>query len=242
MIATTDGDQELAEEIVEEISEIIWDRRHGFSIDLVLTPLEEAIERAVSSEGPIILADEGDNPAGGGPADSTFILNELKRWEWPRATLIIRDEEVVEEAIRAGIGEEIRTRVGGKTDNLHGEPVDVKARVKTLSDGVFYNPLLRRWIDVGRTVVLRTGETDIVVTSLPMQSQVHPACFEFTGIDVKRKKIIIVKSAHYFRAGFVPEIDPRMILEVDTPGVTTPNPFRVTYSKVKRPIYPLDKL
>lgn len=242
VIATIDKDVKLAEEVVNKLSEDIWRRRHGFSIDLVLTPLEEAVEKAVLSKGRVILADQGDNPAGGGPADSTFILEELKKWNWPDAALIIRDPEVVEEAIKRGAGSEVRTEVGGKTDELHGRPVEVKARIKVISDGLFYNPLRREWVNAGKTAVLRTGETDIVVTSLPIEAQVHPACFEFAGVNVKRKKIIVVKSAHYFRAGFIPEVNPEMILEVDTPGVTTPNPFRVKYFKVKRPIYPLDEL
>ena len=40
VIATTDNDEEMAEEIVEDISNLLWRLRHGFSPDLVLTPLD----------------------------------------------------------------------------------------------------------------------------------------------------------------------------------------------------------
>ena len=242
VVATTDGRETLAKEIVEEIGRLLWRMRHGLSPDLVLTPLEEALDTALNLEGgPVILADMGDNPAGGGPADSTFILQALKDYGWPDAALFLKDPEVVAEAVAVGVGGRLETSVGGKTDGMHGRPVRVEGVVETISVGEFYEPLRRRRVRMGRTAVIRCGETEIILTEEPT-SQIHPAYFESVGVNPRAKKIVVVKSAHYFRAGFEPLIKPKMILEVDTPGVTNPNPLRFEYKRVRRPIFPLDAL
>ncbi|MCE2394787.1 MlrC C-terminal domain-containing protein, partial [Candidatus Poribacteria bacterium] len=47
-----------------------------------------------------------------------------------------------------------------------------------------------------------------------------------------------LKSAVHFRADYTPIA--HEILEVDTPGVHSPDLFSYDYQKVRRPIYPLD--
>ncbi len=93
---------------------------------------------------------------------------------------------------------------------------------------------------MGRTVVLRCGQTDVVVTERPT-SQIHPQYFRVVGIEPREKRIVVVQSAHLFRAAFeYEEHIPKMVIEVDTPGITSPNASRFTYRKVRRPIFPLD--
>jgi microcystin degradation protein MlrC len=60
------------------------------------------------------------------------------------------------------------------------------------------------------------------------------------GIEPSEKKILVVKSAHLFRHYFEPMA--KMIIEVDTPGITSPNLSRFTFQKVRRPIFPLDDI
>ena len=92
---------------------------------------------------------------------------------------------------------------------------------------------------MGTTAVIRTGETDLILTSHTV-IQAEPAPFLSVAIDPSRKKIVAVKSAHAFRHSC--EEFAKLILEVDTPGITSPNASRFAYRKVKRPIYPLDPM
>jgi microcystin degradation protein MlrC len=79
-----------------------------------------------------------------------------------------------------------------------------------------------------------------VLTERPT-SQIHPQYFRAVGIDPRAKRIVVVQSAHLFRDAFeVEERIPRMVIEVDTPGITSPDVHRFTYRKVRRPIFPLD--
>jgi microcystin degradation protein MlrC len=118
-------------------------------------------------------------------------------------------------------------------------PVRGIVRLLTLGETrhVVAGPLAR----LGRVAVLRAGATDIVLTQYA-SSQTHPGYFRVAGIEPRERRIIVVQSAHLFREAFdVQERIPRMILEVDTPGITSPNARRFTYHQVKRPIYPLDE-
>ena len=89
--------------------------------------------------------------------------------------------------------------------------------------------------------MVRCGQTDVVLTQYP-STQTTPAYFRAAGIEPRDRQIVVVQSAHLFRAVFeVQERIPKMIIEVDTPGITSPNATRFTYYNVPRPIFPLDE-
>ena len=93
---------------------------------------------------------------------------------------------------------------------------------------------------LGRSAVVRSGKTDVILTQYP-STQTTPSYFRAAGIEPRDRRIIVVQSAHLFRAAFeVQERIPKMIIEVDTPGITSPNTTRFTYHHVHRPIFPLD--
>jgi len=240
IVVTTDNAPELAKEKAKQLGDLAWKLRRDFLADRVLVPLDVAMRRALAAEGgPVILADQGNNTAGGSPGDGTTLLGALKEAGWPDAALFICDPEAVKKAIEAGVTGEVEMLVGGKTDRLHGEPVKVKGRVKLISDGKFVSLRERAPVKMGRTVVLECGATHLVLTDYPT-SQTEPKFFQSVGIEPSEKKILVVQSAHLFRHYFEPMA--KMIMEVDTPGITSPNLPRFTFRKVRRPIFPLDDI
>ena len=246
-LVTADGDQALAERYAAELADLAWRLRRGILTELVLTPVGAAIERALSAPGTTILADQGNNTAGGSPGDGTAILAALKDAAWPDAALFICDEQAVEAAWAAGIGGEIEVLVGGKHEPTNGEPVPVRGEVRLLTRGIARG-VTGVPAHLGRTAVIRcgasatpAGQTDLVVTEYPT-SQTDPNYFRVVGIEPRERKIVVVQSAHLFRAAFeVGERIPTTIIEVDSPGITSPNPTRFTYHHIRRPIYPLDE-
>ena len=239
IVVTTDGDQELAEAKASELADLTWNLREDFQPSKVLVSVEAAMKETMSVGGPVILADEGDNVAGGGPGDGTHLLKALKDASWPDATLVIRDHNAVREAMSAGVGNTVELQVGGKSDKLHGLPVEINGKVTKLSDGVYVDPRQKTIVNMGNTAVLRAGDSDIILTELTtMQANAGP--FHSVGIDPAQKRIVIVKSAHAFRNSF--ERFAKLIFEVDTPGVTSPNVLRFTYRNLTHPIYPLDSM
>ncbi|MGI6575242.1 MAG: M81 family metallopeptidase [bacterium] len=244
VLAVTNDDEQLAAEIVDEIGEVMMKRHKEFIAPAV--PIEEAVKRAMEApEGPIVLADIADNPGGGGPADGTQILQKMIEMGAKNAAVaLILDPEVVDQAIKAGVGATITAKLGGKTEPaaLHGEPIEVSGKVKTISDGVFVNkgPMGRGLRNTtGRTVVLDIDGIEVIVVENRVQPW-DPEIFRRNGIEPTDKQIILVKSSLHFRAAFGPLA--KEIIDVDAPGLLSPNFHFFDFNNVRRPIFPLDEI
>jgi microcystin degradation protein MlrC len=242
ILVNADGDGALAAGYADELGALAWRLRRGFDTDLVLTPVDGAISRAVHTDRwPVILADQGNNTAGGSPGDGTAILAGLAAADWPDAALFIRDAEAVAACWAVGVGATVDLLVGGKLDPSAGVPVPVRVEVRLLTLGQVAHAIDDQPVRFGRTAVARCGRTDIVLTEHPT-SQMDPRYFRTVGIEPRERRITVVQSAHLFREAFeVRERIPRTIIEVDSPGISSPNARRFTYRSLRRPIYPLDE-
>ena len=240
ILVTTNGDMALAETYADQFASDIWEMRAAFTFNL--HTVESAIEFANETAGkPIILADGADNPGGGGPCDGTTILQKFIETDVQDAVIaVIADPESVAQAVAVGVGNRVQLNVGGKTDTQHGAPVALTGYVKTLSDGRFIlkGPMGRGTIgNMGRTAVIQVGGVEIILTERRIQPY-DAEVLRSVGIEPQTRKLIALKSAVHFRADYTPIA--HQILDVDTPGVHSPNLFNYDYQKLRRPIYPLD--
>ena len=259
--AVTDGDEELAEEVAREVGTRMWERREEFVGEY--PDVEDAVARAIdlaadgtTADGPVVLADVGDNPGGGGPADSTFVLRELLDQGATNAGLaIMRDPEVVDACVEAGVGETVTVTIGGKTDDLHGEPIeDVEGYVKAITDGEFVNtgPMgTGTDNDLGRAVRLecgseRTGTAQegsdgvtVIVTDYRLQP-LDAEIWRHVGIQPERLDILAVKSMNHFRADYEPMASE--VIPINTPGLSTMDARNYDYSTIRRPQFPIDEM
>ena len=240
VLVTTNGDMALAEAHADQFASNIWEMREAFTFNL--HTVEAAIEIANQTDShPIVLADGADNPGGGGPCDGTTILQKFIEADVQDAVIaVIADPESVAQAVEAGVGNRVQLNVGGKTDTQHGAPVALTGSVKTLSDGGFIHkgPMGRGTAgNMGRTAVVQVGGIEIILTERRIQPY-DAQVLRSVGIEPKARKLIALKSAVHFRADYTPMA--HQILDVDTPGVHSPNLFSYDYQKLRRPIYPLD--
>ena len=119
-------------------------------------------------------------------------------------------------------------------------PVGARGTVLRLWDGEFVcdGPMWQGTRQsMGPSLVFRTGGIDVIVTTNRAQVtdlQTFLAC----GIDPRAKSVIALKSAHHFRAAFEPIA--REVLVVDSGALVSPDLSRFTYTKLRRPIWPLD--
>ena len=60
------------------------------------------------------------------------------------------------------------------------------------------------------------------------------------GVDLTQVRTLVVKSRGHFRAAFDDFAPPGRILEVDCPGLTTPNLKSLPWRHLPRPMYPID--
>ena len=240
VLVTTNGDMALADAYADQFASHIWEMREQFTFNL--HAVGSAIEIANQTDGgPIVLADGADNPGGGGPCDGTTILQKFIEADVQDAVVaVIADPESVAQAVGAGVGNRVQLNVGGKTDEQHGAPVALAGYVKTLSDGRFIlkGPMGRGTVgQMGRTAVIQVGGVEVIVTERRIQPY-DAEVLRSVGIEPRTRKLIALKSAVHFRADYTPIA--HQILDVDTPGVHSPNLFNYDYRKLRRPIYPLD--
>jgi len=92
----------------------------------------------------------------------------------------------------------------------------------------------------GRTVVLEIGGPDgIELQVTELRGHPHDLnYFRAFGIEPSERRILVLKSAAHFRAAFEPIAT--KVIEVDAPGISSPNLATFPYQRLRRPIYPLD--
>jgi microcystin degradation protein MlrC len=257
IVVTTKDDPDLAAELANELAAEAWSLRDGFLGGV--SSFEHAAEliRSLDSEqdvdmpvsGPLVLVDIADNPWSGGPGDSVELLRFFFAQQVDGAAIaIVRDPEVVRKAIAAGPGGKIAVDLGGKTDRLHGDPLPVRAHVKLLSDGRYVNdgPMMAGLtVDLGPTALLlcepafgpSAPPVEVLVTTRA-ETPVDLNVFRCHGIEPTRHRVLGLKGKGHFRAAYEP-IARRVVL-VEGPGTTGADLSRLTFRKVRRPIWPLD--
>jgi microcystin degradation protein MlrC len=155
----------------------------------------------------------------------------------------LADRESVEACLAAGPGGEVRLAVGGKTDELHGAPVELKGRVRLLSDGRFEEKGPThggyRFFDAGVTAVVETDQQQtLVLTSHPLPATSAGQLLSL-GIDPASAKIVVAKGVIGPRAGYGAYA--ARFIPVNTEGATTADIEALAYTRRRKPLYPFEQ-
>ncbi len=243
VVVVTDNDPELADREARRLSDMLWETRHATVLDKP-NPAD-AVKMAMEHDGrPVLLIDMGDNIGGGSTGDSTFLLEELLRQNAQGWVMVIADPEAYEVAEKAGIGETFDFAVGGKTDSMHGDPVQIKGHVRSLHLGQYIEPEVRhgggRYWNMGHTAVIHLegstlDEPNLLLLTTRRSSPNSAHQLISNGIYVERQKIIVAKGAIAPRAAYEPIAS--LIIPVDSPGVTAVNPARFEYKHIREGLF-----
>jgi len=240
---TVDGNAGRGQSVAEEFMDYAWETRDFTTVKLV--PVAEAV--ALARQGrpgdkPLVVADYTDNPGGGGYGDATAFLKALVEDGVESVAFhAICDPEAVQQAMRAGVGAKTTLALGGKTDPaMGGGPLSLFGEIVCLTNGRFiaYGPMgggVER--DYGPSMVFRVGGIDIIVITNNGQA-VDLGQFTSLGIDPTRYRTVAVKSMQHFRAAFEPIA--REIVLVDTGALCSEIYTPELFTKVRRPVWPLD--
>jgi len=238
---TTNNEPSLARDLAEQLKELCWSKRQAFHTDMV--SVEDAVREAIETDaGPVVLGDLSDSGGAGTPGDGTVLLAELLKQNAKGAVVgNIADPDAVQEAIKAGVGKQVTLTVGGKVDTFHGEPVQISGKVRVIHDGVFRacTSFNAGTYHRGVTAVVDCGGVEVILTSRPVLV-FEANHFRSLGIEPTERKILTAKSELQHRAGF--EGMAKTIIDVDTPGRATQILSRLPYSKIRRPVFPLDDI
>jgi microcystin degradation protein MlrC len=236
-----------ARAVARALAEQVWARRQDFVTPL--TPLDQAVRLAVEAGAalqrePLILADVADNPGGGGGGNATGLLCALLDAGAQGVLVgVFTDAALAAEAHRLGLGAVFEARFNRDApDDRFARPLQYRARVLALSDGEFVGRkgLVKGSVQrMGASALLDLGGVQVAVIS-QRQQLLDPAQLELLGVDLDALRTLVVKSRGHFRAAFDDFASRERIVEVDTPGLTTPNLRMLPLQRIPRPIYPLD--
>lgn len=246
-VITVGTDQSQADAAADRIATQVWDQR-----DLHIyrhRDLAESVAKAKQiKDGPVILLDHADNCGSGGTQDVMMVIEEVLRQGLEDVAVgAVWDPEAVQQMQKAGVGATVTLELGGKSDmpalGLKGKPLKLTGKVRTITDGewIVRGPMYTGYkVMMGPTAVLEVdGRMQIVVVSRHHEPW-DTGVFTSVGIDPQHKRYLLLKSRIHYRAGFAPLA--RATFTLDGEGVTTSDNSKLTYSKLRRPIYPLDRI
>jgi microcystin degradation protein MlrC len=234
------GDQAAAQRAAEQLADLAWARRHGFEPEL--TPLSEAIAIGLREPGMTLVGDAGDGPTGGSGADRTDVLRALleagAQHHGRPILLTLNDAPAAAAAHAAGIGATITVDLGGTLTG--GAKVTLSARVEALSDGDFIAlDAGAKGMEMhhGASAVLALGALRVAVRSVPGWEW-DTNLYRSLGLDPATAGMVFVKSPGHFRVAFEPLA--ARVKMANTEGPTVADMRRVPWTRVTRPLFPLD--
>jgi|JI10StandDraft_1071094.scaffolds.fasta_scaffold185360_3 microcystin degradation protein MlrC len=237
------GAAQRAEEIKENLADEMW-RTRDVVTNTYLTP-QQAAAIASSYDGkgrPLIIADYADNPGAGTYGDSTTLLKALLDARVSDVAFgLIRDPEAVSHLKNYKEGQGTTIRLGGKIDpSFGGSPLSLAGKVLRITDGKFvcqgpmYQGITK---NLGPTIVFQVDGIEILITTNLLQL-LDRQMFVANGIIPENKRVVVVKSMQHFRAAFEPMAS--RVIVCDGGGLATPARGKLPFSKVRRPLWPLD--
>ncbi len=244
VLVNGDGDDPRHQALADELIRLAWDQRGVYTIDFL--PIAEGIRIALeprSGPGPLLIGDYTDNPGGGAHGDGTSFLKALLASNVQDAVVgHIADPESAKIGIDAGIGATVTLNLGGKTDpRFGGTPLKVTGKVLAIADGVYTRK--GRYATgtvgtIGPSFLLDLGHVRVIVSSIKSQIDDREQ-FRMFGVVPEETNILLCKASNHFRADFEPMA--RKLIYIDSGGIVSRNFAQFAYTKVRRPLWPLDK-
>lgn len=236
VVMVTGDDEGKVKNAAEKLAKHFWDVRDKFEFVAPVANLNDCLDAAINStKHPFIISDTGDNPTAGGAGDVTWTLNEiLKRPKFRSGngpSLIyasIPGPQLVEEAIKVGIGGQVEAYVGAIVDSRYSPPILLSGTVQAIRHGDKYAEM---------EVVVKVGSISVIVTE-KRKPYHYEKDFTNLGLKPNETDILVVKIGYLVPELYNMQADWIMAL---TPGGVDQNLARLDYKRVVRPIYPLDK-
>ncbi len=231
-VAVTDNNPELAQRLADELADRNWavrDVKHpegNSPLEAISITEDKWLRRKF---GTVVFCDVSDAVGAGAPGESTWILKALlNEGEKLTSYLTLRDAQSANLAFNRNLGEKLTLDVGGKLDLTYNTPVTFTGELIYKNEG-----------QQGKTVILRHEGIHLIISELA-DSLYSPGYFKNLGLSLWKADIVVVKNLFPFRYRYL--LYNRKTVNVMTPGVTNVDVFALKYTRIPRPIYPLDHI
>ncbi len=240
-IVVTDGDRALAEKLADELADLAWSMRDEFQKKDAVS-IDDAVRMAdVAKTGVVVLSDTGDTVFGGAAGDSNLILEAILRLGIKSKAIIpMIAPETVDRLIAAGKGATVTLPLGGHAATAFFKPLQVTGTVRAIGGGmVKLADHHQHEIDMGKTVVFEVGPVTLLITELRGVAGNLPEVYRALGVEPRDYKMAVLKTASNFQ--YFASISSQVI-RVDTTGPGQSDVFGLPWTRIPRPVYPLDPI
>jgi microcystin degradation protein MlrC len=240
---TARNDLAAARRCALEIARAGWADRARYVPDMV--EVGRAVEIARAASQPMLFADVADNPGGGGRGNTAWLLKAFHASRLPGVVLgVFVDPPLAARAHALGVGAEFDADFNSAEDSPFSERYRGRVVVRSLHDGALIGRrgiMQGREFSMGLSALLEFTDTGMRVAVGSLRRQLcDPVMLEALGVDIAAARVVIVKSRGHYRAGFDVFFPDDRIVDVDSPGLTTPNLRNVPFKRLPRPVWPLD--
>jgi microcystin degradation protein MlrC len=226
----TGTDPAVLEEEAARLGREYWNAREDFKFGVPVGSIAELIEQAQGlTTQPVILADSGDNPTGGGVGDRAEVLEELLRCGFKNALVAgIADLPATELCYQHAPGTRLPLRIGATLDPQGSRPIEVDAEILFLLAAE--SPRERR-------AVVRVDGVTVVLTAA--RCPFHDIKdFTALGLHPADFKLLVVKSGY-----LSPELAPiaRPALMALSDGAIPQDLESLPPNRLRPPTFPFDR-
>ncbi|HSJ29290.1 MAG TPA: M81 family metallopeptidase [Acidimicrobiia bacterium] len=243
VVVYTDGDQELADGLADELGDLAWSLRGEFQLKTSV-PVAEAVARAeAAAGGVVVLSDTGDSVLGGAGGDSTVLLREMLETGIAGPALVPLVHPGIGGLLDPSqLGSTVTVEVGGAVSGMYA-PISLTGVLRQFGPTTFQiggeSVYAGFVVDLGVTAVLDVACGTVVVTQRHGVGGVHPDMYRHYGIDPADFKMAVLKTASNFQ--YFSDMASETI-RVDTPGPTQSDIGGLPWTRIPRPVYPLDEM
>lgn len=231
------GDDEKAVSgAAETLADAFWEVRDEFEFVAPTVTLEESLQSAIKSKDrPFFISDMGDNPTAGGAGDVSWTLQkilahkDLKSKDLPNIIYAsIPGPQLIEEALKVGVGGKVTGMVGAEVDNRYAPPIKLTGVITAIKEG-----------DKNAEVeaVVKVNNLSVIVTK-KRKPYHYEEDFKELDLDIRNASIVFVKIGY-----LVPELYDiqKGWLMALTPGGVDQDLHRLDYKRIQRPMFPVDE-
>jgi microcystin degradation protein MlrC len=240
-VVVADGDTAGATAEARRLARRFWDDRRLYEVETV--SVAEAVRRGRQlAGGPVLLLDTADTTGGGAAGDGIGLVRGLldAGVEEPCLAQVV-DPTAAAACHEAGRDATLELTVGHWRDGRWGSPLKLRATVRRLLAGPFrYAGGILGGVEVsmGPSAVVEAGPISVLVMSQPTYDWADDQ-YRAAGLDPAQAKFVGVKNMMNFRFGYGEMMKGFFVL--DLPGPTPPDMRLLPFSRITRPVFPLDR-
>ena len=241
-VVVTDDDPALADRLADELADLVWSLRADFQVREAVS-VDDAVRMADQADkGLVVLSDTGDTVFGGAAGDSNVVLESVLRLGIASKVLIpLISPSTVARLAEAGEGATVTLPLGGDSAEAFFTPLEATGTVRHVADGshvaVGYN--YQDHVDMGRVVIFDTGPVTMLISEKRGVAGNLPDVYTAFGVNPAEYKAVVVKTASNFQY-FLPMAS--KVIRVDTPGPGQSDVHGLPWTRIPRPVYPLDAI